>query len=96
MLDGGQAIILIDCRTAAEHNIALIEGGLLVPLQDLGSRLWELEEYADDKVIVYCHHGIRSMQMVLVLRRHGLNDVYSMAGGIDLWSIDIDPSVPRY
>ena len=60
------------------------------------SRLADLNEHARDKIVVVCHHGVRSMRIAAFLRQHGFVDVRSMAGGIDLWSRDIDPDVPRY
>lgn len=96
MLDGGEELILIDCRTHQEHQVARIESAVLVPLQELGGRLGELEEYADKKVVVYCHHGGRSLKMATVLRQQGFEDVNSMAGGIDLWAMDVDTTIKRY
>lgn len=96
MIDQNDPLVLIDCRTPQEYSVARIQGSLLVPLHELGSRLEELREYEGQRVVVHCHHGGRSLQMAAVLRRQGLGHVYSMAGGIDLWSLDIDPAVPRY
>ena len=67
-----------------------------MPLQDIAARLPELEDYKDCKIVVHCHHGGRSLQFTTILRQQGFRDITSMAGGIDLWSIDIDPKVPRY
>lgn len=95
-LDAGEDLVLLDCRTPREHAAARIEPAELVPLQDLGARLWELDRYHDRCVVVFCHHGVRSLQMTAALRREGFADVRSMAGGIDLWSVAVDPRVPRY
>lgn len=95
-LAAGDDVVLIDCRTPQEHAVARIEGAELVPLQEVGSRLSELEEYADREVVTFCHHGGRSLRLAAVLRQHGFENVKSMAGGIDLWSQDVDSSVPRY
>ncbi len=97
MLNEGVPCALIDCRTPREYSLVHIPDGVLVPLQELSVRTQELEDLAQDsKLVIYCHHGARSMQMATVLRHQEIRDVYSMAGGIDLWSIDIDPSLPRY
>ena len=48
------------------------------------------------QLVVFCHHGMRSLQVAEWLRRQGLEDCVSMAGGIDRWSLEIDPAVPRY
>ena len=50
----------------------------------------------EQPIVVYCHHGVRSLYVTVALRRLGFQDVRSLAGGIDLWSRDIDASVPRY
>jgi rhodanese-related sulfurtransferase len=96
MLDAGQALVLIDCRTPAEHAYCHLPGSTLAPLQRAGEHLPELQRYRDQKAVVYCHHGRRSLQMTMILRQAGFADVKSMVGGIELWAADIDPSVPRY
>ena len=96
MLRAGTDVVLLDCRTPQELAIARIEGAVPVPLQEVGARLAELEAYEDRKVVTLCHHGVRSLRLAAVLRQQGFKDVKSMAGGIDVWSQEIDPSVPRY
>lgn len=91
--------LLLDCRRQDEWNLCRIEGATLVPMDQIRSRLDEVEDAAGGKdrpIIVYCHHGRRSLTVTAQLREAGFTDVKSMAGGIDLWSMDIDPSVPRY
>lgn len=88
--------LLLDCRTPAEHATARIEGALLLPLDQLGARAGELEPHEDRAIVVYCHHGVRSLRAAAILRAAGFERVTSMAGGIDRWSLEIDPSVPRY
>ncbi len=96
MIENDEDFVFIDCRTPGEYEVARIEGAKLVPLGDVAARLPELEEYADEKVIIHCHHGGRSLQMAAILRQQGFDDVKSMAGGIEKWSLEIDPTVPRY
>ncbi len=95
MMDRDDDFVLLDCRTPGERQTAKIEKTIFLSLQDLPSKMGDLELFADEPIIIHCHHGRRSMQMAHVLRGQGYN-VKSMAGGIDLWSIDIDPTVPRY
>lgn len=86
---------LIDCREEDEFAICRIEGARLVPL----SRFVELSPALiedETPVIVYCHHGMRSLNATHYLRQRGHANTWSLAGGIDLWSIRIDPEVPRY
>ena len=96
MLDAGEDFLLLDCRTHGEHRTARIEGATLLPLQEIESRFGELASHTDKQVVVFCHHGMRSLRMTMMLRQNGFHDVRSMAGGIDTWSQDIDPMVPRY
>ena len=92
----GEPFVLLDCRTPAEVATAAIDGALVVTMQDIPSRLPELEEHAESEVVVFCHHGGRSMQVTAFLREQGFADVKSMAGGIDVWARDVDPSLVRY
>ena len=92
----GEPPLVIDCRETAEVETAAIDRTMHVPMGEIKSRLPELEEHADDLVVVLCHHGMRSLQVVSFLREQGFTDARSLAGGIDRWSIEIDASVPRY
>ena len=97
-LDAGDPnLVLIDCRTKGEWQTARIEGARLIPLDELASRIGEIESVADDETViaVHCHHGSRSLRAALFLKQQGFKAL-SMAGGIDVWSMDVDPSVPRY
>ncbi|WP_321472123.1 rhodanese-like domain-containing protein [uncultured Paludibaculum sp.] len=95
-LDAGDAV-LIDVREPQEHQICSIEGAELIPMNTVPQQLQHVEEVADEKtVIVFCHHGVRSLNVVTWLRRQGVDNCISMSGGIDAWSAQIDPTVPRY
>ena len=96
-LDAGESLVLIDVRQPEEHAIARIEGSQLIPMNTVPQVLQALEEKADSAtLIVFCHHGVRSANVVNWLRGQGVPDCQSMAGGIDRWSTEVDPSVPRY
>ncbi|MBL8665140.1 MAG: hypothetical protein JNM29_20060 [Candidatus Odyssella sp.] len=92
-LDEGSATV-VDVREAWEAEIAKIEGARLVPLGEFAARAAELPR--DTPILVLCHHGGRSMQATQWLRRNGYDKVSNVAGGIDAWSREIDPAVPRY
>lgn len=96
MRETGEDFVLLDVREPDEVATAAIEGAKVCPMSQLRARLTELEEHADDKIVVFCHAGVRSMQVTAFLREAGFEDVMSMAGGIDAWSLQIDPTVPRY
>jgi rhodanese-related sulfurtransferase len=95
LLKEGLPVRLIDVREPAEHAICHIEGATLIPMQYIPTRVQELDD-PDTRLIVFCHHGVRSLSVVEWLRRQGLENCQSMAGGIDLWSVRVDPTVPRY
>ncbi|NND98040.1 MAG: rhodanese [Pirellulaceae bacterium] len=88
--------LLIDCRRNDEYQFCRIEGALHVPMNETWTRIGEFQSHADQPIIVYCHHGIRSLNVVQWLRQQGLPTARSMAGGIDAWTEHIDASVPSY
>src|SRR5262245_11093772 len=94
-LDSGEPMLLIDCREPEEYAIGRIEGAQLIPMRSIPGELAMLESAAKP-VVVYCHHGIRSLRVAEWLRGQGLEECQSMSGGVDGWSLEIDPSVPRY
>ncbi|MDF1852718.1 MAG: rhodanese-like domain-containing protein [Verrucomicrobiales bacterium] len=91
---------LVDCREEDEFQLCKIEGAELIPLSRFGELapglLLPAEGESETPVIVYCHHGMRSLHATLFLRERGLSSTWSMSGGIDQWSSEIDPKVPRY
>lgn len=77
--------------------MAHIGGSQLLPMQSIPAELQRLEALADERdLLVVCHHGVRSLQVVAWLREHGIENCFSVLGGIDQWSREIDPRVPRY
>jgi rhodanese-related sulfurtransferase len=94
-LDGGETIRMVDVREPFEHQQAHIEGAELIPMRSVPQSLESLRGVSG-LTVVFCHHGIRSLQVTEWLRRQGVANCLSMAGGIDRWSREIDPAVPRY
>ena len=93
----GEKLALIDVREPGEFQLARIEGAELIPMRTVPAALQRLDAAADEAtLIVFCHHGVRSLNVVNWLREQGVSNCQSMAGGIDRWSHEIDPSVPRY
>lgn len=90
----GEPLTLLDVREVFEDEIATIDGRLLIPLGELPGRLQEIPRAHD--IIVHCHSGVRSAHAVQLLQRAGFGRVSNLAGGIDAWSAEIDPAVPRY
>ena len=89
-------LVLVDCRENDEHQLVHIAGARLMPLGQLAERLAELEPYRNERIVVHCHHGGRSLRAATWLREQGFPKAQSMAGGIDSWAVEIDPSLPRY
>jgi rhodanese-related sulfurtransferase len=90
----GDKLLLIDVREPWEYDLVKIPGAKLIPLGTLPANLKALLDA--DEVICYCHHGIRSLDAAVWLRQQGVASAKSMAGGIERWSVEVDPQVPRY
>jgi rhodanese-related sulfurtransferase len=86
---------LIDVREPWEFATATIEGSELMPMGDVPARAHQ-ELDPDERLVVLCHHGMRSMNVTVWLRNQGFEQTQSMRGGIDAWSAEVDSAVPRY
>jgi rhodanese-related sulfurtransferase len=86
---------LLDVRELWEFETARLEGAKLIPMGEIPSRAHE-ELDPDDHIVVYCHHGVRSMSVTAWLRQQGFEKAQSMSGGIDAWSRRVDGKVPMY
>ncbi|HEY6220695.1 MAG TPA: rhodanese-like domain-containing protein, partial [Gemmatimonadaceae bacterium] len=92
--DEGRDVQLLDVRQPVEHSIASIEGARLIPMNELPARVGELDPARP--IVAFCHHGGRSLRATQWLRAQGFERAASLAGGIDAWSVEADPDVPRY
>ena len=92
-IDAGENVYILDVREPWEYVIAHI-GGRLIPQDEVPQRLAEIDR--NREVIVQCHHGGRSQQVAELLKRSGYPRVANLAGGINAWSEEIDPKVPKY
>lgn len=95
MLDAGAPVLLLDVRQPEEHAYCHLPGSVLIPLGELRARSHEIEP-GESLVVVYCHHGVRSLSGAVILTQAGFPNVASLAGGIDRWSQVIDSAMPRY
>lgn len=86
--------LIVDVREPAEVAVAAIEGSVSIPMREIPSRLDEIP--TDTPLVFVCHHGARSRQVAVWLSRQGYTDLGNLAGGIDAWSRDVDPTIPRY
>ncbi len=87
---------LLDVREPQEHAFSALPGSIHIPLGQLESRIDELAPWQAEDFVVYCHHGMRSARAVGFLRSIGFTGAANLAGGIDRWSLEIDPTLPRY
>ncbi len=87
-------LMLLDVREPWEYETAKIDGSTLLPMGEIPGRLQELDPEAH--IVTICHAGVRSMNVAVWLRNQGFENVQSLRGGIDAWSREIDPQVPRY
>ena len=94
-IDAGEEFSLINIWEPEEHRLCQIDGATLIPMREISQQFDRLEE-VPMPLVVFCHHGVRSLTVVAWLREQGLAECLSMSGGIDAWSRDIDPAVPRY
>jgi rhodanese-related sulfurtransferase len=86
---------LIDVREPWEFSTARIEGSVAMPMGDVPARAHQ-ELDPEERLVVLCHHGMRSMNVTVWLRNQGFEQVQSLRGGIEAWSAEVDPNVPRY
>jgi rhodanese-related sulfurtransferase len=86
---------LIDVREPWEYATTRIEESLHMPMGDVASRVQQ-ELDPEERLLVVCHHGVRSMNVTVWLRNQGFEQAQSVRGGIDAWSVEVDPKVPRY
>ena len=93
-LDTGNSPVLLDVREPYEYSLAHLEGSVLIPLGTLPESLGQLDR--EREIVAYCHHGMRSADAVGFLLQQGFKNVKNLVGGIDAWSVQVDPSVSRY
>ena len=93
-LDRGEKLLLVDVREPWEYETCRIEGARLIPMRSIPANLQVLRVKED--VICYCHHGRRSLDVAAWLRQQGVDGARSLAGGIERWSVEADPKIPRY
>jgi len=89
-----EKIVLLDVREPYERALAVILPSVHIPMGEIPERTDEIPK--DREIVVYCHSGSRSMMVAGFLEARGFPSVANLAGGIDAWSVEVDPSVPRY
>lgn len=92
----GLALHLVDVREGWERAIAVLPDHAHIPLEQLALRSAELKPPKGTLIVFYCHHGMRSLEAAKLMEDLGNDEVVSLAGGVDQWSRQIDPSIPIY
>ena len=92
--EAGDSFILLDVREEWEYQRGHIPDSVHIPLGELSRRVSELD--TDDEIVTLCHHGMRSASAQAFLIQSGFSDVKNMTGGIDAYSLSVDPTIPRY
>ena len=92
--EGSEALTLLDVREDDEREFAAILPSVHVPMGEIVDRVETLSK--DRPIVVYCHHGGRSSMVAHFLEDRGFERVFNLSGGIDAWSDQVDPKVPRY
>lgn len=95
-LDEANPPALLDVREVEEHEFVALPESTLIPLGELSERVDEIAGWKDKEVVVYCHHGVRSLHAIAFLRTQGFQKLRNLTGGIDRWSLEVDPEAPRY
>lgn len=100
-LDAGEPLAVLDVREVREHDWCALRlppsaADLHVPMRQVPARMEEIQAAASGTLVVYCHHGVRSLAVAHWLADRGIAGVVNLDGGIDAWSAQVDPTVPRY
>ncbi len=93
-LDKGDQPVLLDIREPEEVAIVHLPGSVHIPMGEVPGRLHELDP--DKEIIVYCHHGVRSLRVAQFLAQRDFDKVVNLTGGIDAWAIEVEPGMRRY
>ncbi|MBV9267970.1 MAG: sulfurtransferase [Acidobacteriaceae bacterium] len=96
-LNSGERVVILDVREPEEFAVAHIAGSVSIPMGSVPNELQRIEAFGDQgDLAVLCHHGVRSLNVTAWLRQRGIENCFSVAGGIDRWSLEVDSSVARY
>jgi rhodanese-related sulfurtransferase len=89
-------MLVVDVREDWEREIGQIAGSVHIPMNSVPERVAEFKAPEGGEIVIYCHGGVRSLMVAGFLEKNGVPSAASLAGGIEAWSCEIDPSVPRY
>ena len=95
-MKSGEPPLLLDVREPEEVAFASLSGAHCIPLGELSERVDELTASREREWVVFCHHGVRSAMAIGILASSGFIHLANLSGGIDRWSLEVDPGLPRY
>ncbi len=95
-VNSDQPPFLLDVRQPEEHELVALSDSTLIPLGELFLRAEEIADWKERDVVVYCHHGIRSLNAIAQLSHLGFQKLHNLSGGIARWTDEVDPTLPRY
>jgi adenylyltransferase/sulfurtransferase len=87
-------IVLLDVRELFEIEICSFDGALIIPMQQIPSRMQEISK--TKPIVAICHHGIRSAHAINFLRENGWSNLTNLEGGIHAWAKEVDPDMTTY
>lgn len=93
-LDRGDALVVVDVREPWEVAVCALPGARHIPMREIPARAAELPR--DTDLVLLCHHGVRSQYVASFLERLGFERLHNLAGGIDAWAKDVDPTMAKY
>ena len=95
-LDAGEPVHLVDVREQQEVALCALPDSEHIPMMSLFLGVKKTAAAQDAEIVVYCHHGIRSLEAMQFLKTQGFENVKSMAGGIEAWATTVEPGMTRY
>lgn len=96
LLKEDPSIKLIDVRELPEFNYCHLDNAILCPLSQFEQSIKAANLQFQNKIILYCHHGVRSAKAAYILSEMGFENLFTMDGGIDAWSLELDSTIPLY
>ncbi len=93
-LAAGEDLALLDVREPWERALCVLPGSLHIPMQEIPNAMTTLDP--EKELVIYCHSGVRSLHAGRFLEQNGFRRVVNLAGGIDRWAREVEPSMPRY
>ena len=92
---GHSSPLLIDVREPWEFEICHIEQSINIPMSQIPTQLHQIET-GSGEVVVICHHGVRSRQVIQFLQQQAIENLINLEGGVDAWAREVDPDMPLY